>query len=371
MLVLLLIAASALVILLLTMIMNLFIFPKLNADDKPLSQPLVSLLIPARNEADVIERTVQHILAQSYTNIEVIILDDQSDDGTGKLALKAANGDHRLQVISGEELPSGWMGKSWACQTLGKHASGAILIFTDADVIWKPDALSSVISQLQSAKVDMVTVWSTQITETFAERVTVPCIAMVILGYLPTVMVHHSPLSMFAAANGQVMAWRRAVYEAIGGHQLVANNVLDDVTLAKAAKKQGFRIRMVDGNNQILTRMYDDWDSVRDGFAKNILAGYGGAIPLLLGTVFHWIVFLLPYVALLFPEYRLWAAIIILAGLALRAVSAIFTHQRVIDTFWMPLTVILFTIIALQSLYWNVTGGPIWKGRKLGKDNMS
>ena len=229
------------------------------------------------------------------------------------------------------------MGKSWACQTLGQAAKGDILIFTDADVLWKPDALNSVIAQMPQSNVDMLTVWSTQITETFAERVTVPLIGMVILGYLPTVMVHHSPLSMFSAANGQVMAWKRDTYEAIGGHTVVANNVLDDVTLAKAAKKQAYRIRMVDGNGQVLTRMYENWQTVRNGFAKNILAGYGGVFPLLLGTVFHWLVFFLPYFLLFIPQYRVVAIVLILAGWSLRAISAYFTRQRVVDTIWMPI----------------------------------
>src|SRR5690606_14908534 len=125
------------------------------------------------------------------------------------------------------------------------------------DVQWKsPHALNSLITQMNEAKVDMLTVWSTQITQTFAERLTVPLMGMVIIGYLPTVMVHHSPFSLFSAANGQVMAWRKSAYEAIGGHQSVANNVLDDVTLARLAKKSGYKIRMVDGNEQIQARMY-------------------------------------------------------------------------------------------------------------------
>lgn len=357
----------ALVILAMTMAMNLLLFPKLRKDDIVEATPFVSILIPARNEADVIGRTVKHHLAQTYPNFELIILDDSSDDGTAEIARKMAEDDERLRLIKGADLPENWAGKSWACQQLGETAKGEILIFTDADVLWKQDALKSVIAQMQESNVDMFTVWSTQITETFAERLTAPLIGMVILGYLPTVMVHHSPLSLFSAANGQVMAWKHEVYSAIGGHRVVANNVLDDVTLAKEAKKQGYRIRMVDGNGHILTRMYEDWQTVRDGFAKNILAGYGGVIPLLFGTIFHWLVFLLPYVLLFIPQYRLLAIILILAGWSLRAISAYFTKQRILDTIGMPITVILFTIIAFQSIYWYSTGGSVWKGRKLDK----
>lgn len=359
---------GTLIILMIIMAMNLFIFPKLTLEETSANAPFISILVPARNEATVIARTVKLLLNQTYMNYEVIILDDKSEDNTGQLALEASQGDKRLKVISGIDLPNGWMGKSWACHHLAISAKGDILIFTDADVQWGENALNSIVTQMQTSQVDMLTVWSTQITETFAERLTVPLMGMVILGYLPTVMVHHSPFSIFAAANGQLMAWQKSVYEAIEGHKAVANNVLDDVSLAKIAKKNGYKIRMVDGNEQIKTRMYHNWQSVRDGYAKNILAGYGSVPALLLGAVFHWLLFLVPYALLFIAEYRLFGLILIIAGLTLRVVSAIFTKQRVIDALWMPLTVLLFTIISMRSIYWHYTGKVTWKGRTLTKD---
>lgn len=363
--------SAVLVILLLTMAMNLLIFPKLGDEDTPSERILISILIPARNEADVIAQTINLILRQDYEHFELLVLDDHSEDGTGEILRQMSQRDERLKIFRGSKLPSGWIGKSWACHQLADHAAGDILVFTDADVQWQTPALSSIIAQMQRTNVDMLTVWSTQITETFAERFSVPLMAMAILGYLPTVMVHHSPFSIFAAANGQCMAWRREAYEAIGGHQAVANNVLDDVTLAKLAKKQGFRIRMVDGAGQMVTRMYDDWNSVRDGFAKNMLAGYGNSVPLLVfGIVFHWLVFVIPYVLVFLPQYQLSAGIVIIAGLVLRMSSAVFTRQRAIDAVLLPVSVMLFTVIAFQAIYWHYTGGVTWKGRKLGQESV-
>lgn len=360
----------ALLILMVTMAMNLLIFPKLKKENPSVDAPFVSVLIPARNEAKVIEASVKNLLKQTYTKYELIILDDNSEDNTGEIALDAGQGDKRLRVISGLDLPNGWMGKSWACHNLAQSAKGDILIFTDADVQWAEDALNSIIVEMQRSQVDMLTVWSTQITKTFAERITVPLMGMVILGYIPTVMVHQSPFSLFAAANGQLMAWRKPAYDAIEGHKAVANNVLDDVTLARVAKKNGYKIRMVDGNNYIKTRMYDSWQNVRDGYAKNILAGYGSVSALLLGIVFHWLLFIVPYALLFIAEYRLFGVILIIAGLTLRTVSAIFTKQRVLDALWMPLTVILFTLISFRSIYWHYTGKVTWKGRTLTKDRQ-
>jgi chlorobactene glucosyltransferase len=355
---------GVLLIFLFTLAMNLLIFPKLKS--RKLEQtPFVSLLIPARNEAAIIELTIQNILRQTYPNFELLILDDNSEDGTGAI-VKTVN-DNRLHLLKGSPLPENWLGKPWSCRQLAESAKGEILIFTDADVQWQPNALEILVAEMQSSGVDMLTVWPCQITETWPERLTVPLMAMVILAYLPTIMVHHSPFSIFAAANGQCMAWKREAYFGIGGHEIVAQNVLDDVTMARAAKAAGYRIRMVDGNEHIATRMYHDWPTVRDGYAKNMLAGYGSVPALVAATILHWLIFLLPYALLFSPDYRLWAGIIIIIGLALRAISAWFTHQRLWDALLMPLSVFIMTFITLRSLYWHYTGSARWKGRTLSK----
>ncbi len=361
------ITTGALFIIAFTLLSNMLLFPRLQAK-KPHEQPFVSVLIPARNEAAVIAQTIQKFRAQTYTSFELLLLDDNSTDGTAEIANSATEGDTRIKLCSGKELPGGWGGKNWACQQLAQQAQGDILLFTDADVRWEPNALEAVIAQLQASHADLLTIWPTQQTITFAERLTVPLMAFVILGYLPIIGVHYVPLGAFAAANGQCMAWKRETYWNVGGHEAIANNVLDDVTLARMAKEQGSRIRMADGNRLIQARMYTNWQTVRDGFAKNILAGYGNSVfGLLLGAVFHWLVFLFPWFMLALPEFRLWGALLILLGITARALSAAFTHQRTIDAIFMPLSVLLFTRIAAQSIQWHFTGGPRWKGRQITK----
>lgn len=367
MIVLLALASGVLFILLLTLLSNLLLFPRLRQNPILKSQPFVSILIPARNEAGVIGQTVSSILQQTYPNFELLVLDDASTDDTRQIALKHGNGDHRLQVLPGQPLPKGWAGKNWACHTLSKQARGEILIFTDADVRWQPRALESLLQQFEEARADLVTVWPTQHTVTWSERLTVPLMGMVILSYLPVVMVHRSPYAIFAAANGQCMAWRRSAYEQILGHSSIAGSVLDDVLLARAAKRSGLGLRMVDGNQMISCRMYESWSAVLNGYAKNMLAGYGNSIVgLAAATVFHWVVFLLPWLALAHTSLTTWALALICAGMFLRAASARFTHQRALDALWMPVSVVLMTRIAIQSAYWHYTGGPRWKGRTLG-----
>jgi chlorobactene glucosyltransferase len=120
---------------------------------------------------------------------------------------------------------------------------------------------------------------------------------------------------------------------------------------------------MADGAGVVLCRMYHDWGSVRRGYAKNILAGYGGAVPLLLATVFHWLVFLWPW-AWLLTGGGAWALALAVHGLILRMLTAVWTRQRALDALLMPVSVVLMTVIAAQSLYWHWRyGGPVWKGR--------
>lgn len=351
-------------------IANTFSFPKLKS--KPQSQsptPFVSILIPARNEARTIAKTLNHLLSQSYSNYEVIVLDDQSSDNTWHILETIAQKNPRLKIISGTPLPQGWLGKNWACHQLAQHALADILIFTDADVIWQPDALSTLIDTLQTSQADLLTIWPTQITRTIGERLVVPLMAFAIHNYLPAWLVHNTPFPIFSAANGQCMVWRRKSYEEVGGHAAIADNVLDDVTLARIVKGKGAVLYMADGNKLISCRMYRNWTEVRNGFAKNILAGYGNSVlALIISTIFHLWVFVAPwFLVVLSAQWRLWMLCFIAIGISLRALSAIFTNQRLIDALFMPLSVLAMTIIALQAIWWHYRGGTLWKGRSLNQ----
>ena len=368
---------SAFIVISLTLIMNIFMFPRLNDNQQSITsddKPFVSIMIPARNEAHIIGNTISNLLAQDYTNYEIILLDDNSIDGTSEIAFERSKNDPRLTIMNGQPLPDGWMGKNWACHQMAQIAKGDILIFSDADVQWQPTALSTVVNQMEASQADLFTVWSTQHTHTLAERLTVPLMAMVILSYLPIIGVHHAPFSMFAAANGQCMAWKRKSYQKIGGHEAVKDNVLEDVTLARMVKSQKLRLRMIDGNRLVNCRMYDDWQSVKNGYAKNILAGYGNSVTLLiLVTIFHWLLFIFPWVCLILGWISPLPALSLIAtGILIRAISASFTHQRLFDAILIPISVLLMTIIAIQSIWWQIRyGGPKWKGRVIKRESKS
>lgn len=252
-----------------------------------------------RDEAATIPMAIRDLLRQTYRHFEVIVLDDDSTDGTAAAALAAAGGDPRVRVVHGDPLPGGWLGKAWACHQLGRLGRGRWLLFADADVRWQPDALAAILAHAADRRADVLAVWPTQITRTWAERLVVPLLSFAAVGYLPWPLVHALPWRSLAAANGQCMLFRREAYQAVGGHEAVRATIIEDVALARRAKASGLSLCLVDASGLVACRMYQSWREVRDGFAKNILAGYGGRVSLLLlATVRHWLLFVGPWIGL-------------------------------------------------------------------------
>ncbi len=203
-----------------------------------------------------------------------------------------------------------------------------MLVFTDADVHWQPGALRRLAGWMQRTRADTFTVWPTQVTGSWSERLVVPMMNFAILAYLPELCVRFTPWKSFAAANGQCLAFRREAYARCGGHAAVRGDIVEDVALARRTKAQGLRLVMALGEGQIGGRMYTSWYEVRYGFAKNILAGHGN-MPgvLVLSALFHWLVFLLPWLWLAVGHHRgsrlrLDRLAMIALGMGVRALSA-------------------------------------------------
>jgi chlorobactene glucosyltransferase len=354
-------------------VLNAFTFPRLKLPSTPPGgAELLSVLIPMRNEAAVIAPTVRSLLQQTDPHFEVLILDDGSEDGSAQVALQAANGNPRLRVLKGQPLPQGWFGKPWACHQLSTQASGSLLLFTDADVHWQPGAFSALRQQAQSTRADLLTVWPTQTTQTWGERLIVPLMAFSILAYLPVLAVHHLPSPAFAAAMGQCLLFRRSAYQQIGGHAAIRHSIVDDMAFAYAIKRHRLRLRAADANRFIHTRMYQNGRQVLWGFAKNILAGHANSpLLLLLSSLFHLMLFVLPWVlfaASLFPwqPSLAWSSFLLISlGVLTRALTALVSRQRIFDSFLLPLSVLGMTLIAVQSVLWRFTGKTQWKGRTL------
>ncbi|MCX7789385.1 MAG: glycosyltransferase [Chloroflexaceae bacterium] len=242
-------------------------------DPAPADAPLVSLLIPARNEERSIGRCVAGALAQHYPRFEVLVLDDASTDGTADVLAGFAH-DPRLRVLHGQTLPRGWVGKSFACKQLSEQARGEWLLFLDADTVPQPDLVAALLTHARRRNLDLVTIWPFLELGTFWERAMLPPFLAFITTIYPIERFEHPATRPDEVlANGQCIFVRRAAYEAIGGHGAVRNEVLEDVHLAQAIRAAGFRVGGAEGPEYLSTRMYHNGREVAEGLAKHAAAG--------------------------------------------------------------------------------------------------
>lgn len=320
-------------------------------------RPRVSLLVPARDEAAVLPETLPTWLAQGAD--EVLVLDDGSSDATPDLLAAAAARAPALRVLAGAPLPAGWSGKNWACHQLAGAARGDVLVFTDADVAWAPGALARVVADLDASGAGLLTVWPRQRCGTLGERLLVPLVDLLLLANLPHPLVRALPFASLAAANGQLMAWRRDAYDRVGGHAALPAEVLEDVRLAQRAKRSGVPLALRLGGPWVATRMYRGGGAAVAGFAKNVLAAAGGAPAALLAVwVLNLVAYALPW-ALAWADPRWWA--LALAGPALRAAANAKSGRPVVEAVLQPLAPFALAPVVARALARR--GGYAWKGR--------
>jgi glycosyltransferase involved in cell wall biosynthesis len=349
----------------LTLLGNVFTFPVLQntppAEFKGL-QPLVlqtqeekvSILIPARNEIENLPETLPPVLAQG---VEVIVLDDESSDGTTEFLQKLESQHANLKVMRGQPLPKRWSGKNWACHQLSQAATGDILIFTDADVFWERGTLKSLLLFRLSNNAKFVSVWPRQLTCSWLEVVTIPIIDLILLGALPYWAVRYLPFAQFSAGNGQLMMWTRGAYHAVGGHEAFKQEVLEDVRMGQHAKRIGLRIALALGGEVISTRMYRNDADVIKGFSKNIVAAIGSKPLLLLALLLNTLAHTAP---LLFVVTDKRWLIVLLLSLLQRALTCLKTKRDWREFIYQPFMSYAIWRIGLRAL---CQKGYSWKER--------
>ena len=241
--------------------------------DVPADAPLVSVVLPARNERRNIERCVRSLLATDYPACEVIVVDDHSNDDTADLARAVGGGDARLRVVSAPPLPDGWLGKQWACFTGAGVARGDFLLFTDADTTHAPDLLAHAVNGARRARADLFSVAGEQEMQTFWERVIQPQVfAILSARFGGTEHVSHARRPADAIANGQFLLFRRAAYDALGTHAAVHDRAAEDLALAQECIRTGHRLAMQMAGRRLRTRMYASLSELIGGWRKNMYA---------------------------------------------------------------------------------------------------
>ena len=337
----------------------------------------ISVLIPARDEVANIERCVRSVDAAHGPIIEILVYDDGSTDGTAEVLARLQAAVPRLRVVSGADLPAGWVGKPHALHRLSALAAGELLLNIDADVTLHEDGVLRMLSLLGSPDqvpggldAAVVTAVPRQLTGSFAERLMMPLLHLSYVAWLPMPLIHRVRDPRVLAANGQLLLIRRSALTAVGGWAAVRTALVDDMALCRAVKRSGRRVVFADGDQMADCRMYPDAGSLWRGFAKNFYEGIGGnPVALIVVMALHLMLFVAPFVALPVAVVvgnrglAAAAAVGVAANLCLRLIMALRYHHSPVSVLLHPVAVVAMMGVLLNSFRWSRRGDIRWRGR--------
>lgn len=231
----------------------------------------VSVLIPSRNEEANLPRCLESLLDQSYPNYEIVVLDDCSQDRTGQIIGEYVRRyPKRVRGIRGEPPPRGWNGKTYAMQLLSRHARGEYLMYTDADTIHSRRSIAWAATNINKHRADFLSGYVHHQICSFGEALIVPTMYIMSAIVLPLWLIPRLQANMISFAVGQLVMFRRPAFDAVGGYESVADQISEDVFIARAVKQAGFRTIFLDLGEQVRCRMYDGYRRSFEGITKNI-----------------------------------------------------------------------------------------------------
>jgi hypothetical protein len=357
-----------------------------------LSDPQVSVIVPARNEEGNLATCLESLVTQTGVDFEIIVVNDHSTDRTPEIAASFP----KIRVIDAGPLPQGWTGKNNAVTTGARAARGTWLLFTDADTVHLPDSLSRALAEAKENGADLLSYSPQQMAVTFWEMAILPVVFAELARQYPPSKVS-DPNSPEAAANGQYLLIRRDIYEGVGGHAAVASNILEDVALARAVKSCGYKIRFRYAADVVRTRMYRNFAQLREGWTKNLALLFPNpgwlAAKTLCWWAFPWVILFSPVAASILVQniqnvpspvglghwimpltralrhWWWWPAIFVLASARnqgrLRSANFNLTMEFFGALFGMP----MFAYLLLRSKRAHAKGNVSWKGRTYQADN--
>lgn len=334
----------------------------------------ISVLIPARNESANIRSALASVLENRGVEFEVVVLDDHSEDDTAAIVREFAANDARVRLEHAPALPPGWCGKQHACHCLARHARHKLLVFVDADVQLAPDALARMAVFLNTHNVALASGVPRQVTDTLLEKMLIPLIHFVLLGFLPIWRMRRSSQPAYGAGCGQLFIARADAYRAAGGHAAIRESLHDGLKLPRAFRRSGFQTDLFDATEIATCRMYHSASEVLAGLAKN--AHEGLATPALIGP---WTLLLLggqtlPWVLLacagsLNQSTIVFASIAAALSLMPRWLAAWRFRQSWLGALLHPLGVTLFIGVQWWALLRSRLNRPqTWKGRSYGPE---
>lgn len=364
-------AIVAFALALMPFVMTLLNLRSLRAPPDPLAPPSVAILVPARNEERGIAGCVAAALASRGADVEVVVLDDHSTDGTAAIVADLAARDPRLRVVAAPPLPPGWNGKQHACWVLAGLTDRPNLLFVDADVVLEPAAAARL---APPDGLDLVSGVPRQRMPTWAERAVIPMINVLLLGYLPVALMRRDGRVGLAAGCGQMMMVRASAYRTVGGHGAIRSSRHDGLMLPRAFRQRGFRTDLVDGSGLATCRMYDHPTALWSGFLKNATEGMAKPLALPVWTVLLLGGHVLPWLLLARAAWTgvspvLWAmtagACVLPLVARLRQAAAVREPFAAVPLH--PLGVLVTVAIQWTALLRHWRGRPVeWRGRAYG-----
>jgi glycosyltransferase involved in cell wall biosynthesis len=322
----------------------------------------VAVLLPVRNEATNIVDLVASLKAQTgISDLKFYFLDDNSEDQTLELLKLEIANDKRFSIFSGETLPEGWLGKPWALEQLRSKISADFIVNIDADVRLAPRAICATINLLIDQKLDFVSPYPKQIANTLGERMIQPLLQWSWLSTVPLRIAEKSGKPSLAVANGQLFAVRRNALETVAGYSASKSAVLDDIELARALLRNGFKGCVADASHIATCHMYNSWAEVKAGYGKSLWAAFGSRFGSFVAIIFLFLTGILPLLGAIagFTAGFYALEFVIIS----RIIAARVSRGRFLDSFLHPISTLL--LIYLITYSWTARGKVQWKGRTL------
>ncbi len=332
----------------------------------------VSVLIPARNEENAIQAAVESALNSKGVGVEVIVLDDGSEDRTAAIVRAMQAEDSRVRLETAPALPAGWCGKQFACSVLSKLASHQILCFIDSDVRLRPEGLARMVSFLRSSNASLVSGFPHQELGSFYEKLLLPFMHFLLLGFLPMDLMRQSPAPSLGAGCGQIFVADLAEYTQAGGHAAIRSSRHDGIKLPRAFRLAGLQTDLCDASEVADCRMYRNGGEVISGLLKNANEGIAAPIRILVFTVLLVGGHVMPEALLFYTVWKLQFGLMFFLSLSATALSILPRilaarrfSQPLLEALLHPFAVLVFLGVQWRARFRDIAGTPaVWKGRK-------
>jgi len=364
------------------LLLNLRSLRKAKADGElPDPPPLISVLIPARNEEANIGTCLESLRRQDYPNFEILVLDDASTDGTADIVAQVVAEDARVRLLQGQPLPSGWVGKTFACHQLAREARGSWLLFTDADTVHAPSVLRYVLCTALGSEAALISGFPYQRTASIWQKMAIPILFyFMILCWMPLWWLQRSRRALPSVAIGQFMFFSAREYRSIGGHEAVKSRIMEDVWLGRETARHHCRQLTLDLSQLVSCQMYREFGTMWDGIARWLyvvaslstltLFGIMGVVVILFLAPFIWLAH-----GLLLAQPALGWQVLVMLQVAILYLARFLAGRRFSQpnssVILHPIGMSFLLLVGLYASYQHLRGAGVrWKGRVYGTESQ-